>query len=146
MPTSPRPLDSARFAPFWSGNTSTLTPGLPAALHFALCAVASAACVVPFSTAALWPQRAASELNVGPPVDVDDGELVDELLLLLPQAARPSDAVVTIASAGVSRGMRERIDIPPSHSRICPARAPLRGSNATLIARQIEVNEALQET
>ena len=67
MPTSARPLESARFAPFWSGKTDTVTPGLPAAVHFLPCAVASSACVVPFSTATLWPQRSASVLIVGPP-------------------------------------------------------------------------------
>src|SRR4051794_14056702 len=61
MPTSARPLDSARFAPFWSGNTSTVT------LHFFACAWASVCWVVPFSTATLWLQRSASVLIVGPP-------------------------------------------------------------------------------
>src|SRR5436309_12762382 len=67
IPTSARPLERARFAPFWSGNTSRVTAGLPAALHFLPCAVASAASVVPFSTATLWPQRSARLLIVGPP-------------------------------------------------------------------------------
>ena len=55
MPTSARPLESARLAPFWSGKVSTFTPCLPAALHFLLWAVASSCCVVPFSTATVVP-------------------------------------------------------------------------------------------
>ena len=67
MPMSARPLESARLAPFWSGNTSTFTPDLPAAVHFLPCAVASSACVVPFSTATFLPHRPASPVTVVPP-------------------------------------------------------------------------------
>src|SRR6478609_3034163 len=57
MPTWARPLESARFAWFWSLKADTLTLGLPALLHFLFWAVASACCVVPFSTATVLPQR-----------------------------------------------------------------------------------------
>src|SRR5439155_20705029 len=78
MPTCARPLDSARFAPFWSGKTSTFTAALPAALHFLPCAVASAACVVPFSTATVRPQRSARVLIVGPPLAFTKNEVPAE--------------------------------------------------------------------
>ena len=54
MPTSARPLEIARFAPFWSGKTEHV--------DLALLGLASASScwVVPFSTATEWPQRSAS--------------------------------------------------------------------------------------
>src|SRR3954447_7806416 len=63
-PTWARPLEIARFAPFWSGNVRTLT------LHFFPCASASACCVVPFSTATVLLHRAASDMTAGPPAFV----------------------------------------------------------------------------
>ena len=70
MPMSARPLLIARFAPFWSGKTDSFTAGLPAATHFLLCAVTSAACVVPFSTATFLPHRSARLPTIGPPCDL----------------------------------------------------------------------------
>src|SRR5919199_374526 len=67
MPTWARPLDRARFAPFWSGKVSSLIVGFPAAVHFLVWAVTSACCVVPFSTATDLPQRSASDVTLGPP-------------------------------------------------------------------------------
>ncbi len=54
-------------APFWSANVSTVTAGLPAFLHFTLCASASVCSVVPFSTATVWPQMSAMLLIDVPP-------------------------------------------------------------------------------
>ena len=66
-PASTRPLESARLTPFSSGKTLTLTAGLPASVHFLLCAVASSASVVPFSAPTFSPQMSSIELIVGPP-------------------------------------------------------------------------------
>jgi hypothetical protein len=61
IPTSARPLEMARFAPFWSGNVRTLT------LHFFAWVPASVCCVVPFSTATVLPHRSASAPTAGTP-------------------------------------------------------------------------------
>ena len=90
-PASIRPLDSARLTPFSSGKTLTLTAGLPASVHFLLCAVASSASVVPFSAPTFSPQMSSSELHRGSAVGFDEerlsglrvGDEVDRLLALL---------------------------------------------------------------
>src|SRR5436305_1695312 len=66
-PSCARPVDTARLAPFWSGNGRMVTAGLPAFLHLPLWVWASVSSVVPFSTATVCPQRSLIELIVVPP-------------------------------------------------------------------------------
>src|SRR5664279_2174243 len=80
MPTSARPLETARLTAFWPGKLSTVTDFLPSLVHFLLWASASSCSTVPFSAATVLPQRSERGVHADHRVTVGGDELVRGVL------------------------------------------------------------------